>query len=103
MYSLDVIKSINARAVRAPETNFNRNSSFCRSLKGYVLHSGSERSTVFVSEIEHPECFRACRIYFRRAGAEARNGFIEAIVAGCDPTQARRNGRARARRARLTA
>jgi hypothetical protein len=86
------------RFATKPQTNFNRDSSFYRSKHGFVLHSAVHRSTAFVSEYDHPECFRVCTRFFARASQQACNGFIEALVAGLDPTQARANGRARSRK-----
>jgi hypothetical protein len=50
MYSLETIKSINARATAKASRNtdhLNREPSRCRSFRGLVLHSATLRSTVF--------------------------------------------------------
>jgi hypothetical protein len=97
MHSLETIQKIN-HCSRKVQTNFNRDSSFCRSSQGFVLHSAVHRSTVFVSKLDHPECFQVCVRFFARASQPARNGFIEALVEGLDPSQARLNGIARNRK-----
>ena len=97
MHSLETIQKINQRRLQL-QTNFNRDSSFCRSSKGFVLHSAVHRSTVFVSKLEHSECFQVCVRFFARASKPACNGFIEALVEGLDPAQARLNGLARSRK-----
>lgn len=50
MYSLDVIKSMNARAAqrRPVENEITRHCSFCQSSAGVVLHSAKRRSTGFL-------------------------------------------------------
>jgi len=97
MHSLETIQKINHRSCKV-QTNFNRDSSFCRSSRGFVLHSAVHRSTVFVSRSEHPESFQVCVRFLARASQPACNGFIEALVEGLDPVQARANGLARRRK-----
>ena len=97
MYSLQTINKINRRTSEL-KTNFNRDSSFCRSSRGFVLHSAVHRSTVFVCKLEHPESFKVCVRFLARASQPACNGFIEALVEGLDPVQARANGLARRRK-----
>lgn len=65
----------------AIKDNFNRDSSACKSAKGYVIHSGIHRSTAFVNEVEHKETFEALE-YWKAQGQAALNGFIEAIIDG---------------------
>jgi len=66
------------QTVPAIRDNFNRSSSCCRSRGGYVVHSGVHRSTAFVS-LPHAV---ASLEYWRAAGPEGLNGWIEATIDG---------------------
>ncbi len=81
MYCLEVIHSLNNNPPRIKD-NFNRDSSFCQSKRGYVIHSGVHRSTAFVDNEEHPESWQALT-YWKGQGQGAVNGFIEAIINDC--------------------
>ncbi len=79
MYCLEVINSESFQNPPHLKTNFNRDSSFCASRRGYVIHSGIHRSTAFISAEEHNESWNALT-YWKGQGQAAINGFIEAII-----------------------
>ena len=78
MYCLEVIQKINNRP-RERRDNFNRESSYCQSARGFVIHSGIHRSTAFIDKEEHPDCWFAFS-YWRQQGQAAVNAFITAII-----------------------
>jgi hypothetical protein len=59
MYALDVIVSMNNRAAAgaksAANSHLTRESSYCLTRLGVVIHSASLRSTVFIDRIKHPK------------------------------------------------
>lgn len=89
MYSLETIKSLNARpAIR--RDNFNRDSSFVESRSGFVIHSGIHRSTAFISKEDHADAWFAFQ-YWSKQGQAAVNAFIEVIIDGGDLETAEQN------------
>ena len=78
MIGLPELKAANNRP-RVIRDNFNRDSSFVESSKGYVIHSGIHRSTAFISKTDHPDCAFAFQ-YWKAQGQPAVNGFIESLV-----------------------
>lgn len=80
MYSLETIKALNAKP-RIIRDNFNRDSSFVQSPKGFVIHSGIHRSTAFIDKKTCADCFFAFT-YWKSQGQVAINAFIEVIIDG---------------------
>lgn len=74
MYSLDIIKSLNAKAAAPAEDNFSRLCSFTRSAQGVVLHSALKRSTAF---LEGNEAAKFLRMAARNRTPARRNALIE--------------------------
>jgi len=81
MYCLEVIKSINEKPI-AIRDNFNRDSGFCQSKAGFVIHSGIHRSTGFIDKEELPDAWQSFN-YWRQLGQAAINGWIEASIEDC--------------------
>ena len=80
MYSLDTIKSLNAKAATAPavETETTRHCSFVRSSQGVVLHSARQRSTVFLSG---NDAAKFLRMAARNRSPARRDALIESYFA----------------------
>lgn len=81
MIGLPELIALNNRPQTRILDNFNRDSSFCESRSGFVLHSAIHRSTSFVSKEEHPDSYFAAS-YWLRQGQEAVNAYVPAIVGG---------------------
>lgn len=81
MIGLPELVALNNRPQTRILDNFNRDSSFCESRSGFVLHSAVHRSTSFVSRDEHPDSYFAAS-YWLRQGQEAVNAYVPAIVGG---------------------
>lgn len=80
MYCIETIKALNAKP-KIIRDNWNRDSSFVKSHKGFVIHSGVHRSTAFIGETDHADCHFAFT-YWSRQGQAAINAFIEVIIDG---------------------
>ena len=79
MYCLEVIQSPSYQAGKQIKDNHNRDSSFCKSRSGFVIHSGVHRETAFISAVDHAEGHAAASYWFA-CGQLATNGFIEATI-----------------------
>lgn len=74
MYSLDTIRSLNAKAAAPVEDNFSRLCSFTRSPRGIVLHSALKRST---AHLDGDEAAKFLRMAARNRTPAKRNALIE--------------------------
>ena len=89
MHALETIIAMNEKP-RVIRDNFNRDSSFCVSRSGFVIHSGIHRSTAFISKDECPDSWFAFQ-YWSKQGQQAINAFIVAIIDGASLDGAERN------------
>lgn len=83
MISLPELKALNNRPPVVIRDNFNRDSSFVQSSRGFVIHSGVHRSTAFISKADHQDGYFAFQ-YWSRQGQVAVNAFVELIIDGAD-------------------
>lgn len=79
MYSLETIIAINNRPQKLKTAIFHRDSSFCKSRGGFVIHSAAHRSTSFIDPVDHPESHAAFS-YWSRQGQAAVNAFVPTLV-----------------------
>lgn len=79
MYCLEVIKSKGFQSPAKIVGNHKRDSSFCESRSGYVIHSGIHRSTAFISKVDHQDASFAFQ-YWSKQGQDAVNGFVESAI-----------------------